>query len=58
MAHGKNVEKNGRPGRELWGARPLAGWVKTAANKLLARRLERHAAKRATLAQGGRDGHE
>ena len=26
---------------ELWSRRPLAGWVKSAANKLLSRRLER-----------------
>ena len=37
--------------RELWSRRPLAGWVKSAANKVLSRRLERKRLKRATLAQ-------
>lgn len=42
--------ETGHVGRELWGRRQLAGWCKTAANKLLARRLERRAAKRAAEA--------
>lgn len=41
MSKGERAEKAGHVGHELWGARPLAGWCKTAANKLLARRLER-----------------
>lgn len=41
MGDRDRAEKSGHVGRELWGARPLAGWCKTAANKLLARRLER-----------------
>ena len=31
---------------EFWSRRPLAGWPKTAANKVIARRLERHRLKR------------
>lgn len=31
--------------KEFWSRRPLATWVKSAANKLLARRLERHRSK-------------
>ena len=31
---------------ELWSRRPLAGWTKTAANKLISRRLERRRLKR------------
>lgn len=41
MGQRERAERAGHVGRELWGARPLAGWCKTAANKLLARRLER-----------------
>lgn len=45
MANGENAEKNGRPGRELWGKRRLAGWVKSAANKRPSRRLDRRTAR-------------
>lgn len=37
----EHAERHGHCGRDLWGARPLAGWTKSAANKRLARRLER-----------------
>lgn len=37
----QRAEQKGHVGRELWGARPLANYSKTAANKRLARRLER-----------------
>jgi hypothetical protein len=37
--------------REMWSRRPLAGWVKNAANKVLSRRLERKRLNRATLTQ-------
>ena len=33
---------------ELWSRRPLAGWPKSAANKLLSRRLERRRLNRMT----------
>lgn len=42
----QRAEEHGHPGRELWGARPLANWGKTSANKRLARRLERRRANR------------
>lgn len=50
MGDRDRAEKSGHVGRELWGARPLAGWCKTAANKLLARRLERARLRRETAA--------
>jgi len=43
--------------RELWSRRPLAGWIKSAANKVLSRRLERKRLERETLALKG-DSHE
>ena len=43
--------------REMWSRRPLAGWVKSAANKVLSRRLERKRLQRETLALKG-DSHE
>jgi len=36
----QSAEERGH-NRDLWSRRPLAGWVKNAANKLLSRRLER-----------------
>lgn len=40
--------------RELWSRRPFAGWTKSAANKLLSRRLERRRLK--CLTEGGNNG--
>ena len=42
----QRAEEHGHPGRDLWGARPLSGWPKSAENKRLARRLERRRANR------------
>lgn len=39
--------------KELWSRRPLAGWVKSAANKLLSRRLERRRLNRQIEKESG-----
>jgi hypothetical protein len=44
----KSAEKHGHF-YELWSRRPLAGWTKCAANKLLSRRLERRRLNRARI---------
>ncbi len=42
----QRAEQHGHHGRDLWGARPLSGWSKTADNKRLSRRLERRRNKK------------
>jgi hypothetical protein len=50
--HNQRAAKRGHI-RELWSRRPLAGWTKSAANKVLSRRLERKRLQRETLALKG-----
>ena len=42
----QRAEQRGKLSQELWGARPLAGWTRSAENKRLARRLGRRRADR------------
>jgi hypothetical protein len=48
--HNQRAAKRGHI-RELWSRGPLAGWVKSSANKVLSRRLERKRLNRTALAQ-------
>ena len=43
----QRAEQRGKLSQDLWGARPCAGWTRSAENKRLARRLERRRANRA-----------